>query len=50
LWVNLSPYEDNRIMPEKLSQTTMGQDLLSMDYLLKQLCDLPHYVNSVAFI
>lgn len=37
LWVNLSPYEDNRIIPESFSQTDMGRDVLSQDYLLKQL-------------
>jgi len=37
LWVNLSPYEKERIIPESLSQTEMGRDLLSQDYLLKQL-------------
>src|SRR3989338_2066719 len=37
MWVNLSPYEKNRIVPEKFGQTQMGQDLLAQDYLLKQL-------------
>ncbi|MBF0533276.1 MAG: hypothetical protein HQL23_09330, partial [Candidatus Omnitrophica bacterium] len=37
LWVNLSPYEKNRIMPEALSKTDMGRDMLAQDYLLKQL-------------
>ena len=37
LWVNLSPYESNRIMPKGLGQTEMGRDLLMQDYLLKQL-------------
>ncbi len=37
LWVNLSPYEKNRIVPEKFGQTEMGRDLLAQDYLLKQL-------------
>ena len=37
LWVNLSPYEENRIIPTNFAQTEMGQDLLSQDYLLKQL-------------
>jgi hypothetical protein len=27
LWVNLSPYEKNRIIPDILGQTEMGQDL-----------------------
>ncbi len=37
LWVNLSPYEKNRIIPESFGQTDMGKDLLSQDYILKQL-------------
>ncbi|MBF0384424.1 MAG: HEAT repeat domain-containing protein [Candidatus Omnitrophica bacterium] len=37
LWVNLSPYEKDRIIPDSLSQTDMGRDLLAQDYILKQL-------------
>ncbi len=37
LWVNLSPYEDDRIIPDEFGKTEMGQALLSQDYLLKQL-------------
>ncbi|HBR15296.1 MAG TPA: hypothetical protein DD723_07120 [Candidatus Omnitrophica bacterium] len=37
LWVNLSPYEEDRIIPDGLSQTEMGRDLLAQDYILKQL-------------
>ncbi|MDD3375214.1 MAG: hypothetical protein PHY73_05780 [Candidatus Omnitrophica bacterium] len=37
LWVNLSPYEEDRIIPEPLSQTRVGNDLLAQDQLLKQL-------------
>ncbi len=37
LWVNLSPYEKDRIIPELFGQTAMGRDLLAQDYLLKQL-------------
>ncbi len=37
LWVNLSPYEKNRIVPEAFGQTEMGRDLLAQDYLLKQI-------------
>ncbi len=37
LWVNLSPYESNRIIPEQLGQTLMGRDMLAQDYILKQL-------------
>ncbi|MDE2027911.1 MAG: hypothetical protein KGJ11_05165, partial [Candidatus Omnitrophica bacterium] len=37
LWVNLSPYEKNRIVPESFGRTAMGRDLLAEDYLLKQI-------------
>jgi len=37
LWVNLSPYEKDRIVPEEFGQTEMGRDLLAEDYLLKQI-------------
>jgi len=37
LWVNLSPYEKNRITTSELGVTEMGKDLLSQDYILKQL-------------
>jgi len=37
MWVNLSPNEKDRIIPDKLGITEMGRDMLSMDYLLKQL-------------
>jgi hypothetical protein len=37
LWVNLSPYEKDRIVPESFGQTDMGRDLLAQDYLLKQI-------------
>ncbi len=37
LWVNLSPYEKNRIVPENFGVTLMGKDLLEQDYLLKQI-------------
>jgi len=36
LWVNLSPYEKDRIIPEGFGQTQMGRDLLAEDYILKQ--------------
>ena len=36
-WVNLSPYEQDRIIGETLGQTEMGRDLLAQDYILKQL-------------
>jgi len=37
LWVNLSPYEKNRMIPDALGQTALGRDLLAEDYILKQL-------------
>src|SRR6201999_2100162 len=37
LWVNLSPYEKDRIVPEAFGQTEMGRDLLAEDYMLKQI-------------
>lgn len=37
VWVNLSPYEKDRIIPKVLGQTEMGRDLLAQDYLLKQI-------------
>jgi len=37
LWVNLSPYEKDRIVPYIFGQTTMGRDLLAQDYILKQI-------------
>ncbi len=37
LWVNLSPYEKDRIIPSEFGQTEMGRDLLAQDYMLKQL-------------
>ncbi|MCC6759426.1 MAG: hypothetical protein IT395_07360 [Candidatus Omnitrophica bacterium] len=36
LWVNLSPFEKDRIIPEAFGLTEMGRDLLAEDYLLKQ--------------
>lgn len=37
VWVNLSPYEKDRMVPEALGKTAMGRDLLAQDYMLKQL-------------
>ncbi|MFH0754879.1 MAG: hypothetical protein V2A70_09970, partial [Candidatus Omnitrophota bacterium] len=37
LWVNLSPYEKERMIPEAFGQTQMGHDLLAQDYILKQI-------------
>jgi len=46
LWVNLSPYEQNRIIPQALSQTELGEDMLGQDYLLKQLASSLTYPES----
>ena len=37
LWVNLSPYEKQRIIPRSFGLTEMGRDLLAEDYMLKQI-------------
>ncbi len=37
LWVNLSPYEQDRVIPPDFGATGMGRDMLAQDYLLKQL-------------
>ena len=37
LWVNLSPYEKDRIVPQEFGRTEMGRDLLAEDYMLKQI-------------
>ncbi|VAX34960.1 hypothetical protein MNBD_UNCLBAC01-701 [hydrothermal vent metagenome] len=37
MWVNLSPYENDRIIPQDFGYTAMGRDLLAQDYLLKQI-------------
>jgi len=37
LWVNLSPYEKDRIIPESFGTTEMGRNLLAEDYILKQI-------------
>ncbi len=36
-WVNLSPYEKDRIIPDDLGKTELGRDMLAQDYILKQL-------------
>lgn len=37
IWVNMSPYEEDRITTLKLAETDLGRDLLAQDYILKQL-------------
>ncbi|MEI6437548.1 MAG: hypothetical protein WCO69_02215 [Candidatus Omnitrophota bacterium] len=46
LWVNLSPYENNRIIEENFGRTTMGRDILAVDYLLKQITSSLMYPDS----
>ncbi len=36
-WVNLSPYEKDRIIPDNYGLTEMGRDVLAQDYMLKQI-------------
>ena len=43
LWVNLSPYEKDRIMPEVFGTTQMGKDLLEQDYALKRMSSVITY-------
>lgn len=45
-WVNLSPYEKNRIVENDFGATEMGRDLLSQDYLLKQIISSLMYPES----
>ncbi|MEI7998742.1 MAG: hypothetical protein WCH62_04475, partial [Candidatus Omnitrophota bacterium] len=37
LWVNLSPYEKDRIITPEFETTNAGRDMLVQDYILKQL-------------
>lgn len=37
MWVNLSPFEENRVITDSLGKTQMGRDMLVQDYMLKQL-------------
>jgi len=46
MWVNLSPFEKERVIPEQLAVTDMGHDMLAQDYLLKQLASSLTYPNS----
>ena len=45
-WVNLSPYENNRIIKDDFGKTEMGRDLLSQDYFLKQITSSLMYPES----
>jgi Outer membrane efflux protein len=46
LWVNLSPYESGRIIPDELALTDAGNNLLVQDKLLKQLASSLTYPES----
>jgi hypothetical protein len=37
LWVNLSPLDKDRVIPDVLNSTDLGNDLVRQDYMLKQL-------------
>ncbi len=37
IWVNLSPYEKEKTIPDILSLTAMGREMLEQDYILKKL-------------
>jgi hypothetical protein len=37
MWVNLSPYESDRIIADDVGKTEIGRDMLAQDYVLKQL-------------
>lgn len=37
LWVNLSPYQQQRIIPESLEKLDLGKDLLLEDFILKKI-------------
>ncbi len=45
-WVNLSPYEKDRIVKDDFGKTEMGRDLLAQDYLLKQITSSLMYPES----
>ncbi|MCP4653579.1 MAG: hypothetical protein GY858_09410 [Candidatus Omnitrophica bacterium] len=46
LWVNLSPYEEDRVITKSLGITDMGRDMLGEDYILKQLVSSLTYPES----
>lgn len=46
MWVNLSIYEEDRIIPENFGKTTMGSDLLAQDYVLKKVMSSMMYPDS----
>ena len=46
LWVNLSPYEEDRMVEDTLAVTDLGRDLLAQDYILKQFSSSLTYPES----
>ena len=48
LWVNLSPLDQDRVMPDILTATDLGNDLLRQDYMLKQLNSALTYPESTS--
>lgn len=46
LWVNMSPYEKDKMIAPALSETDLGKDMLSQDYLLKQISSSLTYPES----
>ena len=46
-WVNLSPYEKDRIVGPDFANTQMGRDLLGQDYILKQITSSLIYPEKV---
>ena len=50
LWVNLSPYAKDAIIPPVFGETILGRDMLAQDYILKQLtASLAHPENKFGF-
>ncbi len=47
IWVNLSPYEQGRIMPSLLALTDLGDILARQDYLLKKRVSMLTHPDSV---
>lgn len=46
IWVNMSPYEKDKIIPAVLAETDLGKDLLGQDYILKQISSSLTYPES----
>ena len=46
MWVNLSPYEKESVVPQEFGLTDIGRDMLAQDYILKQLSASLTYPDS----